>query len=344
MLNQEFEIIARYFRDSGLDFARAGVELGNGDDGAIVSVPAGQQLVLSTDMLTEGRHFPRQANPELIANRALAVNLSDLAAMGADPLCFTLGLSLPRNDAAWLEAFSDGLLKLARHFDCPLVGGDLIRGDLHLAVQVCGLVSSGKALLRSGAKPGHLVYVSGTLGDAAVALSLFDEVDAHAQSSQQEGGIFLHKKLKSRHRDHFINAFYKPMPRIELGILLRDLASAAIDISDGLLADLQHILQASNSGAEIDIDQIPLSEAMTHCIVEEKRLPLALTGGDDYELCFTVPPENCNRLEELTTSLGVPITRIGEIVTGDALVCLDNYGEPVEFADKGFDHFKQESE
>jgi len=341
MAAQEFEVITQYFRESGLDFPRSGIDLGNGDDGAILTVPSGQQLVLSTDLLQEGIHFPLQAIPELIANRALAVNLSDLAAMGADPLCFTLGLSLPHNDAAWLEAFSLGLLKLARQHECPLIGGDLIRGNLHLAIQICGLVPRDRALLRSGARAGHLVYVSGTLGDAAAALALFRST-ASSQKVPETESVFVPKKLKERQRDHFINAFYKPVPRIELGILLRDLASAAIDISDGLLADLQHILDASGVGAEIDVDQIPLSAAMTSCVVEEKRLPLALSGGDDYELCFAVPPENCIRLEELTQSLGLPVKRIGEIVTGESLVCLDSYGESVAFSDKGFDHFMQE--
>lgn len=342
MAQLEFEIINRYFRDSGLGFERPGVDLGIGDDCALLAPDPGCQLAVSMDLLQEGVHFPKSAIPALVAQRALAVNLSDLAAVGAEPLCFTLGLSLPEADHTWLEAFGRGLLEIATQYRCPLVGGDLIRGNLHMAIQVHGQVPRGQALLRSGAKAGHLVYVTGTLGDAAAALRLFDSY-AGGDASGQPRSTFEAGSLGARQRDYFINRFYRPLPRIEVGMALRGLASAAIDLSDGLISDIGHVAVASGTGVEIDGEQLPLSDAMLACVRPEHRLPLAMGGGDDYELCFTIPPERVAELEETLAGLDTRITRIGEIVTGEGVRCRDAYGEPMQISAPGYSHFSGES-
>jgi thiamine-monophosphate kinase len=341
MSQSEFDIIDKYFRDSGLCFEGRGIDLAIGDDCALLSLHDKEQLAMSMDLLQEGVHFPIGAVPELLGQRALGVNLSDLAAMGAEPMCFTLGLSVPDADDAWLEAFSAGLLKVAERFKCPLVGGDLIRGALNIAIQVQGRLPKGEALLRRGARPGHLVYVTGTLGDAAAALALFDSLDKSNQSSAVESPL-LETRMAARHRDHLINSFYCPEPRVAVGMAVRGLASAAIDLSDGLLSDLGHIVQASGVGAELDIAQLPLSEAMRECVVEKHRATLALSGGDDYELCITVPPDHCRAVEKAVASLDVKLTRIGEIVTGDGVQCLDNHGEPVAIGHSGYTHFSED--
>jgi len=342
MSQSEFDIIEKYFRDSGLCFDSEGIDLAIGDDCALISLDANHQLAMSMDLLQEGVHFPVNAVPELLGQRALAVNLSDLAAMGAEPMCFTLGLSVAEADETWLEAFSAGLLQMAERYKCPLVGGDLIRGTLQMAIQVQGRVPRGEALLRSSARPGHLVYVTGTLGDAAAALALFKQLDS-AKGKAESESQFVKIKLAARHRDHLINAFYCPEPRVAVGMAIRGLASAAIDISDGLFSDLGHIVAASGVGVELDVAQLPLSEALQECVVEERRAELALAGGDDYELCFTVPPEHCQAVEEALASLDVPLARVGEIVTGEGVQCLDSLGEPVAMARTGYNHFSEDS-
>jgi thiamine-monophosphate kinase len=341
MAQREFEIIQSHFKSSGLGFTKPGVDLGIGDDGALLSLSHGNQMVVSMDLLAQGVHFPHNAIPELIAKRALAVNISDLAAMGAEPLCFTLGLSLPDADTAWLEAFSQGLLDCALHYQCPLAGGDLVKGDLLLAIQVQGVVPQGQALLRSGAAPGDLIYVTGNLGDAAAALEVFKSYSSHDNSNDLEP-VLITDKLSVKHRDYFINAFYQPTARIEAGIALRNIASSAIDVSDGLLSDFTHIAQASGVGAEIDVDQLPLSGPLIACIESAHRKRLALSGGDDYELCFTVAPGLCTQAEDALAGLNIPVTRIGEVVSGDKLSCLNSLGEPISVVAKGFDHFAQE--
>ena len=343
MSRSEFAIIEKYFRDSGLCFDAEGIDLAIGDDCALLSLDENYQLAMSMDLLQEGVHFPSNAVPKLLGQRALAVNLSDLAAMGAEPMCFTLGLSVPEADDTWLEAFSAGLLTMAERFNCPLVGGDLIRGTLQMAIQVQGRVPRSKALLRSNARPGHLVYVTGTLGDAAAALALFERLDGANETTETESPLVT-TKLAARHRDHLINAFYCPEPRVTVGREVRGLASAAIDISDGLLNDLGHIVAASGVGAELDVAQLPLSSAMQECVREEHRSSLALGGGDDYELCITVPPEHCQALEEAVASLDVPLTRVGEIVTGKGVQCLDSFGDPVVIKHAGYTHFNEVSQ
>lgn len=344
MTQLEFEIIENYFKGSGLCFEKTGVDFGIGDDCALLSADPNQQLAVSMDLLQEGVHFPESAIPELIAQRALAVNLSDLAAMGAEPFCFSLGLSLPEADPTWLDAFSRGLLKCAKRYNCPLIGGDLIRGNLYLAIQVHGQVPKGQGLLRSGARPGHMIYVTGYLGDGAAALALLNSyAGLDALDSGRSSDILIeNKNLPIQQRDYLINAFYCPSPRIEAGIALRGIASAAIDVSDGLLSDTGHILKASGVGAEIDVDQLPLSEPFMSFVVESQRKRLALCGGDDYELCFTVPPERCAMAEDALLQLDVPVTRIGEIVPGDQIKCLDSLGEELVFDYQGYSHFSHE--
>ncbi len=333
----EFDIIDRFFRSADLNFPGEGVDLAIGDDCALVTIAAGHQMALSMDLLQEGVHFPDSAPPELLGQRALAVNLSDLAAAGAEPVCFTLGLSLPEVDTDWLKAFCGGLASLAGRYNCPLVGGDLIRGFLQIAIQVQGRVPTGQALLRSGARSGDLIYVTGTLGDAAAALSMLND-------GVKESALFTNGKLSGKQRDFFLQAFYAPEPRIAVGKALRGLATAAIDISDGLLSDLGHVVTASGVGAELDLVQLPYSTALRENVQDEgQRQELALCGGDDYELCLTVSPDNCRSVEKVVADLGVPFTRIGEIVSGAGIECLDSYGEPVAIGRAGFSHFRGES-
>jgi thiamine-monophosphate kinase len=341
MSQREFDIINRYFRDSGLGFAADGVDLGIGDDCALLRVGADNQLAVSMDLLQEGVHFPAAADPQLLGQRALAVNLSDLAAVGAEPLCFTLGLSLPEPDQAWLAGFSKGLALMAKKFRCPLVGGDLIQGVRQVAIQVHGLLPVGQALRRSGAKPGHLVYVTGTLGDAAAALALLEGRDS-ADTGNAAYWPFQKARLSGKQRDHFLQAFYAPTPRVQVGMALRGLVSAAIDISDGLLSDLGHIVELGQAGAEIDVVQLPFSRFMQDTVKDDERLSLALGGGDDYELCLTVAPEHCGAVEKAVAALGVRLTRIGEIVTGEGVQCLDSHGEPVIITHTGYSHFGEE--
>lgn len=341
MSQREFAIIHKYFRDSGLGFARPEIALGIGDDCALLNLTGDQQLALSLDLLQEGVHFPAGAVPELLAQRALAVNLSDLAAMGAEPLCFTLGLSLPHPDDVWLEAFSKGLLVLAKQYNCPLVGGDLIHGILQIAIQVQGLVPPGKALRRCTAKPGDLIYVTGTLGDAAIALSLFQALSGDDTVSTGLPQL-ERRRLNNGQRDFFINRFYRPEPRIAAGLVLRDFASACIDVSDGLLNDLGHIVEDSGVGAELDVDQLPYSTAMQDCVSQEQRLQAALHGGDDYELCFTVDPERYLSMEKALAAAKVPVRRVGEIVTGSGIRCLDSLGDEVVVAGHPFSHFPED--
>lgn len=335
-MQREFDIIQRYFRDPGLGFAKPGVDLGSGDDCALLRVPVDQQLAISMDLLQEGVHFPPHAVPELVAYRALAVNLSDLAAVGADPLAFTLGLSLPVADDVWLESFSRGLLDCATRYDCPLVGGDLIRGSLTLAIQVQGLVPQGQALLRSGARPGDAICVTGTLGDAAVALAVFAKF---SRIGSAPFPLLGDTPLAPADRDHFIQRFYRPSPRVQAGKALRGRASACIDVSDGLLSDLGHVLGASGVGAELNLDQLPCSEAMLRCVAPEHRRQAALLGGDDYELCFTLAPEDVEDVTAALKDLDVPVCRIGTVVAEAGVRCRDGAGAPVVVPGQPFQHF-----
>ena len=306
MPSSEFSLIARYFSSLGRGPA---VDIGVGDDCALLTLRSGERLATSIDTLVSGVHFPEDAFPEDIGFRAVAVAASDLAGMGARPIGMTLALTLPEADDFWLHAFSQGLAAAVGNFNLPLVGGDTTRGPLTITVAVMGALRAGEAILRGGAAPGELVYVSGTLGDAAGAL-------AFLQGDWQP---------EAAHADYLLQRFYRPLARLELGQALLGMAGAAIDISDGLLADAGHICAASGVGMVLDPERLPLSEALLSHSSRERALLWALTGGDDYELCFTMP-------QALTAPEGC--TRIGEVVSGQGVEC----GMNVDRAD-GYRHF-----
>ncbi len=312
MAMDEFALIRRYFTDLG---HAEGVVLGVGDDGAVLALPPGQQLVAVIDTIVAGTHFPLDTDPFDIGWRALAVNLSDLAAMGADPRWFTLALTLPAADEGWLAGFAAGLAALAQQAGVALVGGDTTRGPLTISVQAEGWVPAGQALRRAGARAGDGIYVSGMPGEAAAGLAVHQgrlpAVAGHAQL-----------------REHF----FRPQPRLALGQALRGTASAAIDVSDGLLQDLAHILAASQAGARIDLAAIPVSAALRQA-AGEQALALALGGGDDYELCFTLP---AGRLLPAST---VPLARIGTVTAEPGLRAVDAAGRETPLVASGYRHF-----
>lgn len=313
----EFAIIDRYFKQQTT--SRSDVVLGIGDDAALLQMPPSQLLVAAVDTLVAGVHFPLQTSPSDIAYKALAVNLSDLAAMGAMPAWFTLALTMPESNPVWLENFASGLFKLASQYQMQLIGGDTTRGPLSVTIQVHGFVPPQQALLRSGARPGDLIYVSGTLGDAGLGL--------RAATGQCD--------LPQPARDYVLQRLNRPTPQVELGLLLRDYASSAIDISDGLLADLQHILDESGTGAEVHAGQLPISKVLGESVPREEAVRLALSAGDDYELCFTVPPGKENAMLEALKKINIKCSRIGLVTRGSGL-------DLKEFSEKistGYKHF-----
>lgn len=310
----EFEIIERYF----LKEAGTGVVVGIGDDAAVVDESG--LLVVAVDTLVGGVHFPPDSPPRSIGHRALAVNLSDLAAMGAMPSYATLALTLPAADAAWLEEFAAGFFELAARFDVDLIGGDTTRGPLSVTVQVLGRAVDEHVLTRAGGHVGDDVYVTGTLGDGAAAIAL------HARSTE------------SREAAELFRRFSYPEPRIREGLALRTLASAAIDVSDGLVADLGHLCRQSGCGARIEVERLPLSAELEAAVSGERAVDFALTGGDDYELCFTAPAARAEAVAAVSEDRGVPITRIGALVAGEGVVCYRN-GEPMPKALAGYTHF-----
>ncbi len=299
----EFELIKRYFARpeiSQIQGQYTSSILGIGDDCALFDIPSNMQLAQSLDTLVEGVHFPRECDPFALGYRALAVNLSDLAAMGAEPHSFTLGLTLPRVSELWLKEFSEGLAQLAQRFKVPLIGGDTTKGPLTLSLQVQGLIPKGQALLRSGAQPGDLICITGTLGDAAAALPSVLNGDTPETCGDES--------LK-----YLLNRYWYPSPRLFAGQWLRQAgATSALDISDGLLGDLRHILEASNVGAEIAPELVPRSTALGQLHDQDTALTLALTGGDDYELCFTIPRSLAQTLPSKLSD-GCRITCIGQI-------------------------------
>lgn len=325
MALNEFSLIEKYFSCFGKG---EGVALGIGDDAALLELPAGEQLVASVDTLVSGVHFPADAAPADIARRALRVNLSDLAAMGATPRWFTLALTIPGVKEDWLSAFSAALAEEAAEFGCALVGGDTTAGLLTLSLNVLGSVPQGKALQRSGAQPGDHIYVTGCLGDAAAALNF---IKGFSLKPYKDG-------------DYLLQRFYQPTPRLVEGQKLRGIASAALDVSDGLLADLGHIVRQSGVGAEIHSDRLPLSAALQTLsdqkeVGQQQVLRWALTGGDDYELCFTVPEKKLDVLEAMIALGELDATAIGRIIDGDAVACLDDEGKPLLFDSDGYQHF-----
>lgn len=334
----EFELIRQFF-DRGP--ARRAL-LGIGDDAALLApVPAGSVMAVSTDMLIEGRHFFAGADPRRLGHKALAVNLSDLAAMGAQPRAFTLALALPAADEAWLAAFRQGLFALADRFDCELVGGDTTRGPLTLSISVFGEVPADAALRRDAAQPGDDVWVSGALGAAAWAVERRRQAAGDAGQSREGAGSSgvagsLGRAAAPDAADLRLDC---PEPRVALGLALRHLARAAIDVSDGLLADLGHILERSRVGAELHWPDVPQAAELAP-LPEPRRQRLALAGGDDYELLFTAAPENRIAIEALGRRLGLPLARIGAIVAGNGLAVLDARSRRLEIEHGGFDHFR----
>jgi thiamine-monophosphate kinase len=317
----EFDIIRRYFLRQGV--SRGDVIKGIGDDAAILEVPADKQLVVSTDVLVEGIHFPANAQANSIGYKALAVNLSDLAAMGAEPAWFTLNLCLPEINESWLKEFSCGMLALAEKYSVQLVGGDTVRGPLVVGIQVSGFVPAGEALRRDGAQPGDSIYITGPLGDAALAL--LHQNRRLELSSEQWRSIRM--------------ALEQPVPRVEAGQALRDIASSAIDISDGLVSDLGHVLEASDVGARIHIEKIPVSDIYRAYWEDCSGYAMALTHGDDYELCVTIPPGNISGLKEISAKLGCQFHKIGEIELGNELRCFDGNGQRWKPVHSGYNHF-----
>jgi thiamine-monophosphate kinase len=317
----EFEIIREYFARQPV--RRTDVVLGIGDDAALLAVPPDQELVVSTDMLIAGVHFPAGTDPMSIGHKSLAVNLSDLAAMGATPAWFTLNLSLPQADPDWLEGFCKGMFDLARSFDLALVGGDTTHGPLTIGIQIMGFSPRGQALRRSGARPGERIYVTGLLGEAALGLRLV------------QGRLDLPEEFHA----NVAQQLSRPMPRVPAGIRLRGLASACIDISDGLLADLGHILEASGVGARIHLDRLPVSPAYD-AVFQQVGWDAALAGGDDYELCFTMPAERELAFRNAATRFGVSCSYIGDIEAEPGLRIVEKGGQPYTPAQRGYDHFR----
>ena len=330
----EFDLIQRFFK-AGADAMRPNeanvIALGIGDDCALVKIGAGEEIVITSDMLVEGRHFFMNADPELLGRKALAVNLSDLAAMGAKPIGFTLAIALPTVDIVWLEAFSKGLFAVANQYSCPLIGGDTTAGPLTISITAFGSIPSGKAIRRSGAKVGNDIWTSGTIGDARLALAALRHEITLPESDLKQ----------IEHRMH------NPTPRVELGMKIRELASAALDISDGLLGDLHHILKQSQVSAEVFLDQLPKSETLQKQS-EDIQNQFAASGGDDYEICFTAPIEKRGVIDEISRVLNLPLTRIGSITEKvgavEKLYLLNKNGDLLDETKsavllKSFDHF-----
>jgi len=316
--NSEFSIIKQYFE--GLTDKRQDVIVGIGDDCALLQCPTTQQLAVSIDTLVEGIHFFPDVDPESLGHKSLAVGLSDLAAMGATPAWFTLALTLPEVNSPWLKAFSKGLSALAKLHNIALVGGDTTKGPLSISIQVHGFVNAKRALRRDGAKKGDLVYVTGSIGDAGAALALKQNKLASNALSDDEL-MYLYQRLE------------RPTPRVEIGHSLIEIASAAIDLSDGLVADLGHILQKSEVGAQIDLDLLPISQALTNLIPDTNHL--ALFSGDDYELCFTVPPEHNDwirdKFKDQCMCIGVITDTRGIVFMKDRQL--------IELTGAGYEHF-----
>ena len=326
----EFSLIDRFFarRAAALPPNTVDGTLGIGDDCALLAPRAGEMLAISTDMLVEGRHFFPDIDPEALGHKALAVNLSDLAAMGAHPQAFTLAFSLPKADEAWLAAFSEGLFTLAERYGCELIGGDTTGGPLNLCITVFGSVPPRMALRRDAARPGDDIWISGTLGDARAGLGV-----QRGEWSADAGDTAT-----------FRHALERPEPRIALGLALRGIAHAALDLSDGLAGDLLHILERSNLRATVDADAVPRSAALRRLSPEIQRR-CTLAGGDDYELCFTAPPAARASMEAAGRAAGVPVTRIGTIsalhtaADRPAIDWCDAAGAPLTLTLQGFDHF-----
>lgn len=325
----EFDLIRQYFKRERA--ARAPhVPLGIGDDCALLAPTPGMQLAVSSDMLVEDRHFFAGADARMLGHKCLAVNLSDLAAMGARPLGFTLALALPAANPAWLAAFSAGLFALADAHGCELIGGDTTKGPLNICITIFGEISPGQALRRDAARPGDDIWISGTLGDARLALAGYRKQCALSDTELEAAGQRMHM----------------PVPRVALGQALSSalpgqgdtLARAAIDISDGLVGDLGHILDASKVGATLNVDLLPAGTILARQ-PDNLRRRFTAAGGDDYELCFTAAPARRAAIEAAAGACATPVTRVGSIETRAGLRLVDAHGTPLDLQLTGFDHF-----
>jgi thiamine-monophosphate kinase len=314
----EFEIIRRYFTRPAPNTV-----LGVGDDCALIQVNPGEELAVSTDMLIAGRHFHRDVDPAKLGHKALAVNLSDMAAMGATPRWATLALALPEANAAWLEPFARGFLQLAKRYRIDLIGGDTTRGPLTICVQIMGEVPAGAALRRDGAQPGDEIWVSGQLGDAALVLAHLD-----------------HSIVLEPHEvAMYVSRLHEPAPRVGLGRALLGVAHSCIDISDGLAADLGHILERSQVAAVVELARVPRSRLIDRKLPTPVALRALLAGGDDYELCFTAPPERRGEILQIGKRVGIALTTVGRIEAGSGLAVLDEADQAVDIGVTGWDHF-----
>lgn len=305
----EFSLIDKFFKNATPQNSQT--RLGIGDDCALLSIPAGYELAITTDTMVENVHFFADVNPAQLGHKLLAVNLSDLAAMGAQPLAVTLALTLPQVNETWLREFSTGFLNLAREFNVDLIGGDTTKGTLTLTVQAMGLVPNGQALKRSTAKSGDLIFMTGFLGEAGLGLEIKQGFVSDAQNA--------------------LLRFHAPMPRIETGSALLGVANSCIDISDGLASDLGHILKQSKVGATLDYEKLPLSNAVKNYIEQTGDFQMPLVSGDDYELCFTVAPENVASVPENCTQIGIIESTYG--------LRLKRAGEIETLTVKGYEHF-----
>ncbi|GAA4892277.1 thiamine-phosphate kinase [Ferrimonas pelagia] len=319
----EFSLIKRHFTRPN---QRKDVIFGVGDDGAVLRVPEGSQLVVSTDTLVSGTHFLADIDPADLAYKAVAVNLSDLAAMGAEPAWMTLALTLPQVNEPWLEAFSASLFEICQYYGLALIGGDTTRGPLSLTLTIHGHVPAGKALYRSGARVGDWLFVTGKLGDSGAGLQcLLGQLTLPSE---------LHRALQQAH--------LRPRPRVLAGRMLRGIATSAMDLSDGLASDLQHILTASQVGAVIELNDLPLSEHLLSAMPREQAQAMALTGGEDYELLFTVPEAQKGALATALAEAGADYCCIGQITNGEGIQYRQD-GQPVSLSLSGYNHFKDVS-
>ena len=318
----EFELINRFFTRPKAD--RHDVKRGIGDDCALLKVDSQQLLAVSTDTLVLGTHFLPDIDPADLAYKSVMVNLSDLAAMGADPAWLSLAITLDKVDEVWLQKFSDSLFSLLDYYQMQLIGGDTTKGPLSLTLTIQGLIPDGMQLTRSGAKVGDWIYVTGSLGDSAAGLAILQNKLQVTDLSQKQ---------------YLVNRHLRPQARVLMGQGLRGLATSAIDLSDGLISDIQHILKASHCGAKLNLDDIPISEALSANVSKEQALEWALSGGEDYELCFTVPEINRGALKSHLEYIGIPYTCIGQITkTPHNLQCYLNQ-QSLNINWRGFDHF-----
>ena len=316
----EFEIIRRYFESKNLPVS---VKLGVGDDGAIIHNDPAKNLVVATDTLVSGVHFPADSSPCDIGYRSVVVNVSDIAAMGGKPEWMTLALSLRETNPEWLKGFSKGLFLASDEYSLNLIGGDLTKAEQNIiTIQMIGEVDTDAQLLRSNAQPGELLFVSGTLGDAAAGLEQFEK-----------------KVALNQYNQYLIERFFRPTARVDIGQAIMDYASSSIDISDGLIGDLKKIMSASDVGALINIEDIPLSKEMLKIYEPKKSQTFALSGGDDYELLFTAPAENLSKIMDISKEIAQKITHIGNITENKNLECRKE-GVTYEYQDEGYLHFK----